>query len=202
MFAGSISYLRTGPPDELENKLYVAEGVYIKFEIEAVGFARLFFANGVQAVAVPEGVKVLRDAQHEVRECQGSFFLSWDHNYDIKVGNKLFYKFIKQKQHSISIYGTAKELWEKEKEKKKKEKKERKEKKEEEKLLRKLLLLLKENEKTEKEKKEKKEKEKEKEEEEEEEEPNTDDGDDDDDDEEEEEEEEEEEGEDEVEAAV
>ncbi|GIM08093.1 hypothetical protein Vretimale_12158 [Volvox reticuliferus] len=110
---GSISYLKEGIAVEFKNKLYVAEGVHIKFEKVAVGAARLFFANFAGlAVPVPDGVVVLKDSNQPVDPIGESFLLSWEHNYAINVNGERFYNLRKQKQHNVSapVCRTAKTL--------------------------------------------------------------------------------------------
>lgn len=110
---GAISYLKEGITVEFKNKLYVAEGVHIKFEKVTVGVARLFFANFAGlAVPVPEGVVVLKDFREPVVASGDSFLLSWDHNYGINVNSERFFNLRKQKQHNVSaaVCHTAKRL--------------------------------------------------------------------------------------------
>jgi hypothetical protein len=101
---GSISYLEEGLAVELKKQMYVTDDARLAFEKHAVGVARMYFTNhdGL-AVPIPAGVRVVKDGRHsDVPPINGSFLLSWDHNYVVFVGNDVFYKLRKQKQHCIS----------------------------------------------------------------------------------------------------
>jgi hypothetical protein len=100
---GSISYLKEGLAVEFKKQMYVTDDARLAFEKHAVGLARMYFTNhdGL-AVPIPTGVRVVKDGHSEVPPINGSFMLSWDHNYVVFVGNDMFYKLRKQKQHCIS----------------------------------------------------------------------------------------------------
>jgi hypothetical protein len=110
---GSISYLKEGLAVDFKKQMYVTPGVHLAFEKHAVGVARMYFTNhdGL-AVPIPAGVRVVKDGNTDVPPINDSFILSWDHNYLVFVGDDMFYKLRKQKQHCITgpASGAAKQM--------------------------------------------------------------------------------------------
>ena len=106
---GSISYLRegdlTGPRD-----MYVSDTVKLQFIVFAVGMTRMEVVNREGAhQPIPENVIVRKlGAVHEVVAANNDYIhLSWDHNYDVLVGNVVFFTLNKQKQHCVGARGAA-----------------------------------------------------------------------------------------------
>jgi hypothetical protein len=110
---GSISYLKEGLAVDFKKLMYVTPGAHLAFEKHAVGLAMMYFTNhdGL-AVPIPAGVRVVKDGNTDVLPINDSFMLSWDHNYIVFVGDNMFYKLRKQKQHCISgpASGAAKQI--------------------------------------------------------------------------------------------
>lgn len=110
---GSISYLKEGLALNFKKLMYVTPGVHLAFEMYDVGLARMYFTNhdGL-VVPIPAGMRVVKDGNTDVPPINDSFMMSWDHNYAVFVGDDMFYKLRKQKQHCISgpVSGAAKQM--------------------------------------------------------------------------------------------
>jgi hypothetical protein len=99
---GSISYLKEGLATNFNRKMFLTEGVHMMFDRHEMGTARMYLADHDGLVApIPAGMLVLRDGGAVVNPIGNCFFLSWEHNYDILVGDELFYRLRKQKQHTV-----------------------------------------------------------------------------------------------------
>ncbi len=109
---GSISYLRegdlTGPRD-----MYVSDTLKLQFIVFAVGMTRMEVVSreGIHQ-PIPGNVIVHKlgvgPAAPEVVAANNDYIhLSWDHNYNVLVGNVVFFTLNKQKQHCVGARGAA-----------------------------------------------------------------------------------------------